>query len=504
MILSVGIIFTSLIFTLVTALSPHPKLILISFDGFRYDLLNATMCPNIFKWAIRSSWFVNGSRSQYVTYTAPNHMSIVTGLHEEDHGIVSNYFWDTDTGKFFDYFNSTKRQGVVNESLDSSWYLGEPVWLTNEKSDSTRRSASFYWPNGEASFPSPPHRPSIHRQWKDFRNLTEWMTDVDAIIDLFTNEENPVNFVAWYVAEPDHTLHLNGFYNGELRKKIRQLDQLFGYFVAKLHGSGLEDVVNVILTADHGHAEIEGAKNVMCVRDYITNKGYDLGDHMIYPHNESIALEIYHNLTDAVKKHGYKVNIFLKENIPKHLFYSNSSRIGRIVIEPEVGWAASLSCKTNKLLQTYSSGNVRFNSSTHGMDPDRKEMRAFLVVGGPSVIPGKRISDIPDNIDLYAFMCYLLGVSTAPNNSSMTVLSKALQVNQFVLHTSGMLFEWITFFVLIIPSICIVILFMIYACKHTILSENQSWAWSQKGYRPLVTNTVDMERVSVLYISFPF
>ncbi|KIH47339.1 hypothetical protein ANCDUO_22603, partial [Ancylostoma duodenale] len=204
-------------------------------------------------------------------------------LHEEDHGIVSNYFWDTDTGKFFDYFNSTKRQGVVNESLDSSWYLGEPVWLTNEK------------------------------QWKDFRNLTEWMTDVDAIIDLFTNEENPVNFVAWYVAEPDHTLHLNGFYNGELRKKIRQLDQLFGYFVAKLHDSGLEDVVNVILTADHGHAEIEGAKNVMCVRDYITNEGYDLGDHMIYPHNESIALEIYHNLTDAVKKHGYKVNIFLKE-----------------------------------------------------------------------------------------------------------------------------------------------------------------------------------------------
>ncbi|KIH60992.1 hypothetical protein ANCDUO_08744, partial [Ancylostoma duodenale] len=94
---------------------------------------------------------------------------------------------------------------------------------------------------------------------------------------------------------------------------------------------------------------------------------------------------------------------------------------------------------------TYSSGNVRFNSSTHGMDPDRKEMRAFLVVGGPSVIPGKR--------------------------------------------------EWITFFVLIIPSICIVILFMIYACKHTILSENQSWAWSQKGYRPLVMNTVDMERV---------
>ncbi|ETN71519.1 type I phosphodiesterase / nucleotide pyrophosphatase, partial [Necator americanus] len=213
-------------------------------------------CPSIFKWATQSSWFVNGSQSQYVTYTAPNHMSIVTGLHEVDHGIVSNYFWDTATNRFFDYFNSTRKEGVVNASMDSSWYLGEPIWLTNERSGNMRRSASFYWPNGEVSFSTPPHKPWIYKQWEGFRNLTQWMADADAIIDLFTSDENPVNFVSWYVAEPDHTLHMNGFYNGELRKKIRQLDQLFGYFIAKLHDSGLENTINIIFTADHGHAEV--------------------------------------------------------------------------------------------------------------------------------------------------------------------------------------------------------------------------------------------------------
>ncbi|VDM67733.1 unnamed protein product [Strongylus vulgaris] len=212
-------------------------------------------CPNIFKWAVRSSWFVNGSRSQYVTYTAPNHMSIVTGLREESHGIISNYFWDTATGNF-DYFNSTRQQGVVNASLDSSWYLGEPIWLTNEKADITRRSASFYWPNGEASFPSPPHKPYMYKQWTGFGNLSTWMSDVDNIIEMFNSRENPVNFVSWYIAEPDHTLHGNGFYNGELRKVVSKLDKLFGYFIAKLRDSGLEDHVNVILTADHGHAEV--------------------------------------------------------------------------------------------------------------------------------------------------------------------------------------------------------------------------------------------------------
>ncbi|VDM66663.1 unnamed protein product, partial [Strongylus vulgaris] len=181
-------------------------------------------------------------------------------------------------------------------------------------------------------------------------------------------------------------------------------------------------------------------------------------------------------------------------NIPKRFYYSNSSRIGRIVIEPAVGWAASLSCKTEKLLKTYAPGNVKFNSSTHGMDPGRKEMRAFLVIGGPSVISGKRYEEIPENIDLYQFMCHVLGVPPAPSNSSLVILSKALRANQIILQTPGMLFESVAFFVLIIPSACVVILFMIYACRHTILNDNFTWVWSQKGYRPLNMNTIDVEQ----------
>ncbi|KAK6017450.1 type I phosphodiesterase / nucleotide pyrophosphatase, partial [Ostertagia ostertagi] len=226
-------------------LSPHPKLLLISFDGFRYDLLNATWTPNIYKWANRSSWFVNGVRSQYVTYTAPNHMSIVTGMHEQDHGIVSNYFYEPENGKFFDYFNLTQKEGVVNKSLDTSWYKGDPIWLANERFEASRRSVSFYWPSGEASYSKPPHKPSLYREWRGYRNLSAWMTDVDDIVKLFTDEKDPINFLAWYIAEPDHTLHKNGFYNGELRKIIHQLDELFGYLVARLQDTGLENIVNV-------------------------------------------------------------------------------------------------------------------------------------------------------------------------------------------------------------------------------------------------------------------
>ncbi|KAJ1359567.1 hypothetical protein KIN20_018332 [Parelaphostrongylus tenuis] len=428
------------------------------------------MTPNIHRWASNWSWFKNGVRSQFVTYTAPNHMSIVTGLHEQDHGIVGNYFYETTTGKFYDYFNLTGKQGIVNASLDPSWYKAEPIWIANEKYDSSRRSAAFYWPNGDAPFPSPPHRPFFYKQWTTYGNLSDWMSDVDAIADAFLSKKNPVNFVAWYVAEPDHTLHENGFYN-----------------------------------ADHGHAEIDGPDNVMCIKDYVRSDGYKIGDHMIYPDNDEIGRELYHNITSAVRTHGYKVNVFLKEDIPARYFYSNSTRIGRIVIEPDIGWAASFTCTKKKLRETYAPGKRKYNSSAHGMDPDRKEMRALLVVGGPSVVPRRQMLEVPDNIDLYPFMCYLLSIPASPNNSSFSIIRTALleggprlttrpfitstETEDFPQHRDSDVFIFI-----VIASFCIVMILVVYTCRYSKLIEEPFWIWGQKGYRPLKTDLCTVER----------
>ncbi|EPB74809.1 hypothetical protein ANCCEY_06116 [Ancylostoma ceylanicum] len=59
-----------------------------------------------------------------------------------------------------------------------------------------------------------------------------------------------------YIAEPDHTLHLNGFYNGELFRTLTQLDKLFAHLIDKLKSTGLSQHLNIIFTADHGHAQV--------------------------------------------------------------------------------------------------------------------------------------------------------------------------------------------------------------------------------------------------------
>jgi len=75
-----------------------PLLLLISLDGFRYDLLNRSTTPNLYRLADRGVRFANGVRPQYTTFTAPNHASIATGLLQQHHGIVGNSFYDRDTG----------------------------------------------------------------------------------------------------------------------------------------------------------------------------------------------------------------------------------------------------------------------------------------------------------------------------------------------------------------------------------------------------------------------
>lgn len=98
----------------------------------------------------------------------------------------------------------------------------------------------------------------FYRPWKVVGDLKSWMEDADEVIDAFTRQKDSVNFVAWYVAEPDHTLHTNGFRNGELKKTLKRLDELFLYFIKKFDDNDLGSQVNIILTADHGHAEIKG------------------------------------------------------------------------------------------------------------------------------------------------------------------------------------------------------------------------------------------------------
>lgn len=74
-------------------LSEHPVILVVSFDGFRYDYSSKAPTP------VLDELRQNGVRVPYMepvwpTMTFPNHQSIATGLLPEVHGIVDNLVFD--------------------------------------------------------------------------------------------------------------------------------------------------------------------------------------------------------------------------------------------------------------------------------------------------------------------------------------------------------------------------------------------------------------------------
>ena len=71
----------------------QPTVILVSYDGFRWDYMEKVHTPNlnfIASNGIKAKHLLN----TFVTKTFPNHFTLVTGLYEESYGIVANTFFD--------------------------------------------------------------------------------------------------------------------------------------------------------------------------------------------------------------------------------------------------------------------------------------------------------------------------------------------------------------------------------------------------------------------------
>ena len=98
-----------------------PILILISFDGWRWDYIDRQPTNGLKALAAR------GIRARamipsFPVLTFPNHYTIITGLYPEHHGIVGNNMRDPEMPDKFTMSTDTSR--------NTRWWGGETMWVT--------------------------------------------------------------------------------------------------------------------------------------------------------------------------------------------------------------------------------------------------------------------------------------------------------------------------------------------------------------------------------------
>jgi hypothetical protein len=119
--------------------TPDPILLLISFDGWRWDYMDRLPTPNLKALAARGVRAAELIPS-FPTFTFPNHYTIVTGLYPDHHGIVQNTIDELTYPERFTMSAATAREG--------RWWGGEAIWVTAERHG--LRAAPMAWPGSEA------------------------------------------------------------------------------------------------------------------------------------------------------------------------------------------------------------------------------------------------------------------------------------------------------------------------------------------------------------------
>lgn len=380
-----------------------PTVILISFDGFRWDYMEKTDTPNLQHLA------ANGVRAQrmipsFPSKTFPNHYTLVTGLYPENHGIVSNRMWDPNLNKAFVYKDSLN-------NLESVWWGGEPIWSTAVKQG--QRSATFFWPGSEAEIGD--IRPTYSRPYDGKVPDSSRADQVLQWLDLPV-EQRPT-LITLYFSLTDEIGHKYGPESKEILSAIRAMDTVAGRLIDGLKARSLFNKVNIIVTADHGFATVS-ADSLIFLDDYI-----DMSSVNAIMESPVVGLRSKdgdnQKLFDIMANAHTHMHAYNKDNMPPRFHYSKNDRISPVVLVADEGWSITTKSYLNKHKDYQFGGN-------HGFDNELLCMGAIFVAHGPAFKKGYLVEPF-QNIHVYELMTHILGLKPAPNDGSFDAVKKMLK-----------------------------------------------------------------------------
>ena len=131
-------IFSCIVSLILCSNNDEQYVVLVSFDGFRYDYSERVDTPN-FDTVGANGVKAKSLKPVFPSFTFPNHYSIATGCYADKHGILANEFLN-ELGEY-----SYKNKRTVQ---DAKWYKAEPIWVTAEKAGLI--TATYFWVGSEA------------------------------------------------------------------------------------------------------------------------------------------------------------------------------------------------------------------------------------------------------------------------------------------------------------------------------------------------------------------
>ncbi|XP_046319143.1 ectonucleotide pyrophosphatase/phosphodiesterase family member 7-like [Marmota monax] len=383
------------------------KLLLVSFDGFRWNYDLDVETPNLDAMA-RDGVKARYMTPAFVTQTSPCHFTLVTGKYIENHGVVHNMFYNFTTKVKLPYHATL--------GIQSWWDSGSvPIWITAQRQG--LKTGSFFYPGGNVTYQGTAvtlsRKEGILHNYKDEK---EWRANIDTVMRWFTEED--LALVTLYFGEPDSTGHRYGPESPERKEMVRQVDRTVGYLRDSIERNSLTSSLDLIVTSDHGMTTVNKTASDLVEFHKFPNFTFqdiefellDYGPNGMLIPKEGRLEKVYGVLKDAHPR----LHVYKKEQFPKSFHYADHPRIAPLVMYSDPGYVI------------HGRINVQFNNGEHGFDNKDLDMKTIFRAVGPSFKEGLEVAPF-ESVHVYELMCQLLGIVPEPNDGDPDTLKPMLR-----------------------------------------------------------------------------
>jgi alkaline phosphatase D len=386
--------------------------ILVSLDGFRYDYPTKYGAPHIQSMAAAGASAPDGMLPSYPSVTFPNHISLITGLYPEHHGIVENSFYDStrtpEQGQTYVY-------SQTRTNSDGTWYGGTPLWVLAEEQG--MRTASFFWPGSEAEIQG--KRPSYYLHFDDRLDDEKRVDQVVAWLQL-PPELRP-HFITLYYSNVDHAGHSFSPDSDQVRDAVHHVDEMIGDLQTKL--AALKLPIDLVVTADHGMVTLQGP--AINLNDFANLDGVHTEGSLLYPKTDADAARIYAEF----KAHpDPRFSVYRRAEVPASLHFDANPREGDPIVVPNGPYTITArppNPNGGRGGRGDGAGGGGLRGS-HGFDPHTMpEMKAIFFADGPDIKPGVKLAPF-ENVNVYPLLAKILGLKPPPIDGKIDVLQPAL------------------------------------------------------------------------------
>ncbi|XP_058141006.1 ectonucleotide pyrophosphatase/phosphodiesterase family member 7 [Dasypus novemcinctus] len=382
------------------------KLLLVSFDGFRWDYDQDVDTPHLDAMA-RDGVKARYMTPAFVTMTSPCHFTLVTGKYIENHGVVHNMFFNTSSKVKLPYHATLGVQGW--------WDNGSiPIWVTAQRQG--LRTGSFFYPGGNVTYQG--EALTLSRKegvLHNYKNETEWRANVDTVMRWLS--EDGLDLVTLYFGEPDSTGHKFGPDSQERKDMVQQVDRTVGYLRDSIARHGLAGSLNLIVTSDHGMTTVLKKASDLVEIHKVPNFTFqdiafellDYGPNGLLLPKEGQLEKVLGLLRGAHPR----LHVYRKEEFPANFHYANHPRIPPLLMYSDQGYVI------------HGRVNVQFNNGEHGFDNRDLDMKTIFRAAGPSFKRGLVVEPF-ESVHVYELMCKLLGIVPEANDGDLSTLLPTL------------------------------------------------------------------------------